>query len=57
MVMPRLSRLGTLGLLTLSFTMGEVAHFLIVVTSKAVASSVQFGDKRCYSGPGSSSGR
>ena len=55
--MPRLSRLGTLGLLTLSFTMGEVAHFLIVVTSKAVASSVQFGDKRCYSGPGSSSGR
>merc|ERR1711988_1497600 len=54
-VLPRLSRVGTLGLLTLSFTIGEVAHFLIVVTSKAVAGSVQFGDQRCYSRESSSS--
>ena len=50
--MPSLSeggRVGTLGLLTLSYMVGEVAHFLPAITSKDLAESLQFGDKRCYS--------
>jgi len=42
-------RVGTLGLLTLSYMVGEVAHFLPAITSKDLAESLQFGDKRCYS--------
>ena len=41
-------RVGTLGLLTLSYMVGEVAHFLPAITSKDLAESLQFGDKRCY---------
>ena len=41
-------RLGTLGLLTLCYTLGELGHFLIATTSKQVANSLQFGDLRCY---------
>ena len=58
----RMSRVGTLGLLTLSFMVGEVAHFLPAITSKDLAESLQFGDQRCYSredavtGPGQCSG-
>ena len=37
-----------LALLTLSYTVGEVAHFLIAVTSRQVASSIQFGDMKCF---------
>ena len=44
-----MSRVGTLGLLTLSYMVGEVAHFLPAITSKDLAESLQFGDKRCYS--------
>jgi len=39
---------GLLALLTLSYTVGEVAHFLIAVTSRQVASSIQFGDMKCF---------
>ena len=41
-------RVGTLGLLTLCYTLGELGHFLIATTSKQVANSLQFGDLRCY---------
>jgi len=41
-------RAGTLGLLTLCYTLGELGHFLIATTSKQVANSLQFGDLRCY---------
>jgi len=40
--------IGVLGLLTVSFMVGEVAHFLMAVTSKEVANSVGFGDGECY---------
>ena len=42
------SNIGVLGLLTLSYMVGEVAHFLIAVTSKDLARSIKFGDMRCY---------
>jgi len=42
------SNVGVLGLLTLSYMVGEVAHFLIAVTSKDLARSIGFGDMRCY---------
>merc|ERR1712066_710939 len=35
--------------LTFSFMVGEVAHFLPTVTSKALANSIGFGDMACYS--------
>jgi len=43
------SQVATLTLLTLSFMVGEVAHFLPTVTSKALANSIGFGDMACYS--------
>jgi len=43
------SQVATLALLTLSFMVGEVAHFLPTVTSKALANSIGFGDMACYS--------
>ena len=42
------SNVGVLGLLTLSYMVGEVAHFLIAVTSKDLARSIGFGDMQCY---------
>jgi len=42
------SNVGVLGLLTLSYMVGEVAHFLVAVTSKDLARSVGFGDMQCY---------
>ena len=42
------SNVGVLGLLTLSYMVGEVAHFLINVTSKDLARSIGFGDLKCY---------
>ena len=39
---------GLLALLTLSYTVGEVAHFLIAVNYRQVASSIQFGDMKCF---------
>merc|ERR1719310_174343 len=42
------SRYATLMLLTLSYTLGELGHFLIATTSKQVANSLEFGDMRCY---------
>ena len=42
------SNVGVLGLLTLAYMVGEVAHFLIAVTSKDLANSVGFGDMKCY---------
>jgi len=39
---------GVLGLLTLSYMVGEVAHFLVAVTSKDLARSIGFGDMQCY---------
>jgi len=38
----------TLGLLTISYTIGELGHFIIATTSKKVANSLEFGDLRCY---------
>lgn len=42
------SNIGVLGLLTLSYMVGEVAHFLVAVTSKDLARSIGFGDMQCY---------
>ena len=42
------SRYVTLTLLTMSYTLGELGHFLIATTSKQVANSLEFGDMRCY---------
>lgn len=42
------SQVATLTLLTLSFMVGEVAHFLPMVTSKDLANSIGFGDLNCY---------
>jgi len=36
-----------LSLLTIGYICGEIAHFLINTSSKAVAQDVQFGDKSC----------
>jgi len=46
--LPGRKQLATLALLTMSFMVGEVAHFLPTVTSKAMANSIGFGDMRCY---------
>ncbi len=37
----------TLSLLTLSFVIGEVSHFLIGVVSQEMARSLHYGDKSC----------
>ena len=42
------SNIGVLGLLTCSYMVGEVAHFLVAVTSKDLANSIGFGDMKCY---------
>jgi len=36
-----------LGLLTLAYVFGEIAHFLIATTSKDVAADIHYGDQAC----------
>ena len=43
-----LSKALVLGLLTCSYVVGEMAHFLIMVTSKSVAKDIGFGTMKCY---------
>lgn len=38
----------TLGLLTLSFIIGEISHFLLGVVSKEMAQDIGFGKMKCY---------
>ena len=35
-------------LMSLGYVIGEIAHFLIITTSRPVARDVQYGDKGCY---------
>ena len=35
-------------LMSLGYVIGEIAHFLIITTSRSVARDVQYGDKGCY---------
>lgn len=37
-----------LALMTLSYIVGELTHFLINTTSRAVAREIKFGDKSCF---------
>lgn len=37
-----------LALMTLSYIVGELTHFLINTTSRAVAREVEFGDQSCF---------
>ena len=37
-----------LGLMSLGYMIGEIAHFLIITTSRPVARDIQYGDKGCY---------
>ena len=39
----------TLSLMTMSYVVGEVAHWLIAVTSKDLATDIGFGTKKCFS--------
>ena len=41
-------KLYFLGLMTLSYIVGELTHFLINTTSRAVAQEIEFGDKGCF---------
>ena len=43
-----LSKLYFLSLMTLSYIVGELTHFLINTTSRAVAREVEFGEKSCF---------
>ena len=38
----------TLGLLTLSFIIGEISHFLLGVVSKEMSQDIGFGKMKCY---------
>ena len=42
------SNVLTLSLVTLSYVVGEIAHFLIAVTSKSVANDIGYGTKKCF---------
>ena len=35
-------------LMSFGYVIGEIAHFLIITTSRQVARDVQYGDKGCY---------
>ena len=35
-------------LMSLGYMIGEIAHFLIITTSRPVARDIQYGDKGCY---------
>ena len=37
-----------LALMSLGYMIGEIAHFLIITTSRSVARDIQYGDKGCY---------
>ena len=37
-----------LGLITVSYIIGEIAHFLINTTSREVARELHYGDQACY---------
>ena len=37
-----------LALMSLGYMIGEIAHFLIITTSRPVARDIQYGDKGCY---------
>jgi len=41
-------RVYFLGLMTLSYIVGELTHFLINTTSRAVARDIGYGEKSCY---------
>ena len=49
-------RLYYLSLMTLSYIVGELTHFLVNTTSRALARDLQFGDLSCFNnetaGPG-----
>lgn len=47
MVEGRAGRLVGLGLLTLGYVFGEIAHFLMATTSRDVARDIQYGDQAC----------
>ena len=34
--------------MSLGYMIGEIAHFLIITTSRPVAREIQYGDKGCY---------
>ena len=38
-----------LGLLTLGYIAGEIAHFQIGTVSRDMAQDIEFGKKKCYS--------
>ena len=42
------SKLYFLSLMTLSYIVGELTHFLINTTSREVAREVEFGEKSCF---------
>ena len=44
------SRHRQLALLTLSYVVGELSHFLIGVVSREAAREVGYGDKACFNG-------
>ena len=44
----------TLALLTLSFIIGEISHFLISVVNMEVARDLHYGDLSCYPHPNES---
>ena len=41
-------RLYYLSLMTLSYIVGELTHFLINTTSRALARDLEFGDQSCF---------
>ena len=43
-----MSKVYHLSLMTLSYIVGELTHFLINTTSRAVAREVEFGDQSCF---------
>ena len=43
-----MSKLYFLSLMTLSYIVGELTHFLINTTSREVAREVEFGEKSCF---------
>ena len=42
------SKLYFLALMTLSYIVGELTHFLIGTNSREVAREIEFGDKACF---------
>merc|ERR1719270_3174029 len=44
-----LSKVYFLSLMTMSYIVGELTHFMINTTSRDVAREVEFGEKSCFS--------